>query len=183
MTDEELIVKFRGGDKSAQDELLNKYLNRVKQIAARFFLYGGEYADLIQEGMVGLFSAINTYTAGSVSFFAYASACIRNAIKDAIRKNDGYKQKALNNFVPIIEICEEASSVSPEDELIRSENRREFLQKISKSLSSFEFKIIVMHLDGMTVSEISSAVDKPQKSVSNALSRAKRKLEKLYVQE
>ncbi|MDE5667572.1 MAG: RNA polymerase subunit sigma, partial [Clostridia bacterium] len=37
--------------------------------------------------------------------------------------------------------------------------------------------------DGMPVAEISSALGKPQKSVSNALSRAKAKLGKLYEKE
>ena len=63
---------------------------------------------------------------------------------------------------------------------IKSENRREFLRKISKALSSFEFKVMVMRLDGMGVSEISETLEKSQKSVSNALARSKVKLEKLY---
>ena len=79
-----------------------------------------------------------------------------------------------------MEIGGEISPDSPEDEIIRRENRREFLQKISKNLSSLEFKAIVMQLDGLNVSEIAEALSKPQKSVSNALSRAKTKLEKLY---
>ena len=46
-----------------------------------------------------------------------------------------------------------------------------------------EFKAIVMQLDGMSVAEISSALEKSQKSVSNALARAKTKLVKLYKKE
>ena len=43
-----------------------------------------------------------------------------------------------------------------------------------------EFKATVMYVDGMGVAEISSALGKSQKSVSNALARAKQKLIKLY---
>ena len=67
-----------------------------------------------------------------------------------------------------------------EDELIKRENRREFLRKISKDLSSFEFKVTVMYMDGLTMAEISSATGKPVKSIDNALQRAKRKLFKLF---
>ena len=74
----------------------------------------------------------------------------------------------------------DAYTPTPEDEVIKSENRREFLRKISKALSSFEFKVMVMRLDGMGVSEISETLEKSQKSVSNALARSKVKLEKLY---
>ena len=183
MTDEELILKSSRGDKHAQEEILNKYSNLVHAIAARFFLHGGENEDLVQEGMVGLYSAINGFEEGSANFSSYAYACIRNAVLDAIKKSIGAKNAALNDFVPIVEIGEEISPISPEDEVIRRENRREFLQKISKTLSSTEFKAIVMHLDGMSVAEISAALSKPQKSVSNALARAKTKLEKLYRKE
>ncbi|MDE7083547.1 MAG: sigma-70 family RNA polymerase sigma factor [Clostridia bacterium] len=183
MTDEELIKKSRSGDKSALEEILNKYSNLVQAITARFFLHGGESEDLVQEGMVGLYSAINGFEEGGANFSSYAYACIRNAVLDAIKKSLGAKNAALNDFVPIVEIGEEISPLSPEDEVIKRENRREFLQKISKTLSSTEFKVIVMQLDGMSVAEISAALDKPQKSVSNALSRAKSKLEKLYRKE
>ncbi len=167
-------------DKAAQERLLNEYTPLVKAIAARFFLHGGEQDDLVQEGMVGLYSAINNFTAGGANFSTYAYACVRNAVLDAVKKSRGAKYSALNNFVPIVEIGGEISPDSPEDEIIRRENRREFLQKISKNLSSLEFKAIVMQLDGLNVSEIAEALSKPQKSVSNALSRAKTKLEKLY---
>ena len=183
MTDEELILKSRNGYRLAQEEILNKYIGLVHAIAARFFLHGGENEDLVQEGMVGLYSAVNGFEEGGANFSSYAYACIRNAVLSAIKKSLGAKNAALNDFVPIVEIGEEISSVSPEDEIIRRENRREFLQKISKSLSSTEFKAIVMQLDGMSVAEISSAVGKPQKSVSNALARAKAKLVKLYRKE
>jgi len=183
MTDEELILKARGGDKYAQEEILNKYSNLVHAIAARFFLHGGENEDLVQEGMVGLYSAINGFEEGGANFSSYAYACIRNAVVDAIKKSLGAKNAALNDFVPIVEVGEEISPLSPEDEIILRENRREFLQKISKILSSTEFKAIVMQLDGMSVAEISAALDKPQKSVFNALARAKSKLEKLYRKE
>ena len=98
----------------------------------------------------------------------------------AVKKSNGDKYSALNNFVPIVEIGGKASPQSPEDEVILSENRREFLQKISKNLSSLEFKVTVMYVDGMSVTEISAALEKSQKSVSNALARAKLKLTRLY---
>ena len=86
MTDEELIILSRRGDKAAQEELLNKYSGMVQAVAARFFLHGGENEDLVQEGMVGLYSAINSYVAGGANFSSYAYVCIRNAVLDAIKR-------------------------------------------------------------------------------------------------
>lgn len=180
MTDEELITAAKNGDKEAENELLNRFIPLVKNVAARFFLSGGESEDLVQEGMVGLLSAINSFEKAGASFSTYAYTCVRNSIVDAVKKSHSDKHSALNNFVPIVEISDYVSPVSPEDEVIKSESRREFLQKISKGLSSFEFKVAVMRLDGMGVAEISSVLGKSQKSVSNSLNRAKRKLIKLY---
>lgn len=181
MTDEQLVLSAKSGDKEAEENLLNKYSPLVKAIAARFFLVGGESEDLVQEGMVGLYSAINGYNKTSANFSTYAYACIRNAVVDAVKKSRGDKYSALNNFVSIVEIGDKISPISPEDEVILQESRREFLQKISKNLSSLEFKVTVMYLDGMSIGEISSALQKEQKSVSNALARAKSKLVKQYL--
>ncbi len=184
MSDEELIIKIRSGDKAAELELLKRYQIKVKKKASGFFLHGGDREDLEQVGMMAVCSAVQSFKEGGASFSSYASVCIENAVKDAIRKSAGAKQQALNNFVPIVEVVERAEyAVNPEDELIRLESRDEFLKKISKILSSFEFKITVMYLEGMSVGDISVAVGKPQKSVSNALCRAKNKLEKVYLQE
>lgn len=181
MTDEEYVKLSRGGDRNAENALLNKYTPLVRSVAARFFLFGGEAEDLMQEGMVGLHSAVSTFEeSGGAKFASYAYKCIHNAVVDAVKKSSGAKNSALNNFVPIVEICDEISRISPEDELILSENRREFLQKISGALSSLEFKAVVMRLDGTSAQEISTALGKPIKSVSNALARAKVKLLKLY---
>ena len=88
----------------------------------------------------------------------------------------------MNDFVPIVEVGE-AYFETPEDELIKRENKREFLQKIAKELSSLEFKTTEMRLEGMSAGEIARSLDKPLKSVTNALARAKVKLEKLYKEE
>lgn len=181
MTDQQLLISARKGNKTAESELLNKYSTLAKAVSAGFFISGATDEDLYQEGMVGLYSAIGGYDLSSgTNFTTYAYKCIRNAVLDAVKKSLGAKHAALNNFVPIVEIADESAFFDPEDELIRREQRREFLQKISRLLSSFEFKATVMYLDGLTASEIAAALDKSAKSVSNALDRAKNKLYNSY---
>ena len=181
LSDERLAELSLGGDKNATELLLKRYKNVVLSVARRFFLSGGETEDLVQEGMCGLYSAIGGYSEGKSGFSSYATRCIRNRIIDAVKATSGAKHSALNNFLPIVEVGEELypSRQNPEDELIKRENRREFLQKISKNLSSFEFQVTVMYMDGLTMAEMSSSTGKPIKSIDNALQRAKRKLLKL----
>lgn len=183
MTDIQLINSARRGDRAAESELLNKYSPMAKSVSAGFFLSGGTFEDLYQEAMFGLYSAIGTYnTSGTATFSTYAYTCIRNAVIDAVKKSRGAKYAALNNFVPIVEISGQYSSSDPEGEVIKHEQRREFLQKISKLLSSFEFKVTVMYLDGLSAQEMSKSLEKSTKSVGNALARAKNKLQKYYTE-
>lgn len=181
LSDERLAELSQSGDKNATELLLKRYKNVVLSVARRFFLSGGETEDLVQEGMCGLYSAIGGYSEGKSGFSSYATRCIRNRIIDAVKATSGAKHSALNNFLPIVEVGEELypSRQNPEDELIKRENRREFLKKISKNLSSFEFQVTVMYMDGLTMAEMSSSTGKPIKSIDNALQRAKRKLLKL----
>ena len=72
MTVEDLAVLCQSGDKSAWEELYKIYKPRVLKIARRFFLCGGESEDLVQEGMCGLYSAVNGYRSGGGSFFPCA---------------------------------------------------------------------------------------------------------------
>lgn len=183
MTDEQLAALCQSGDKAAWEEMYKRYKPHVLKTARRFFLSGGETEDLVQEGMFALYSAVNGFRHDGASFSAYADRCIKNRIVDAVKKSVGAKHSALNNFLPILEMGEKWATDSPEDEVIMLEDKRELLLKMSKSLSALEFKALEMYIEGMTMTEISSALDKSPKSVDNALNRAKNKLHKLIAEE
>ena len=183
MCDEELVQALQSGDKSAWEELYTKYKPIVLSIARRFFLSGGETEDLVQEGMCGLYSAVAGFKPGNGSFSAYANRCIRNRIVDAVKLSNGAKHSALNNFIPILEVGKSwISNDNPEDEVIGREGKSEILQKMSKALSSLEFKAIIMYTDGLSMAEISSALGKNVKSIDNAINRAKNKLQSILTE-
>ena len=60
MTDEQLIQKLRDGDNRIVDYIMEKYKNLVRKEANAMYLLGGENEDLIQEGMIGLFKAVQS---------------------------------------------------------------------------------------------------------------------------
>ena len=183
MSDEQLALSCQGGDKSAWEKLYTKSKPTVLSIARRFFLSGGETEDLVQEGMCGLYSAVMGFNPESGGFSTYAYRCIKNRIVDAVKLSNGAKHAALNNFLPIMEVGSEwISETNPEDEVIGREEKHEILQKMSKALSSLEFKAIIMYTDGMSMAEISSALGKNSKSIDNAINRAKNKLQNLLME-
>ena len=50
MTDEELIRRYREGDKAALDHIMEKYKDQVRKEANAMYLLGGENEDLIRKG-------------------------------------------------------------------------------------------------------------------------------------
>ena len=180
-TDEELVELSRGGDKQATEELLLRHFGLVRGCARGFFLVGGETEDLIQEGMIGLYHAIGDYkkeTEGS-SFKNFAYLCVSRRIIDAVKSAARKKNAPLNGGAVPLESDLASAGLSPEDALILIDDRRELRQKMSRALSDFEFKIMMMYIDGMSCAEICEATGKPFKSVDNAIQRSRRKLQKV----
>lgn len=165
------------GDKAAEEELLHKYAPLVRSAARRYFLQGGETEDLIQEGMIGLYSAIRDYRAeknGSFSSFAYV--CISHRILDAVRTSLKKRNQPLNTSVPLLAAEGVASESDPLESMIRIENNREFIGKMTGVLSDLEYRVVTMYVDGFSVSEICEATGKSAKGVDNALQRSKKKI-------
>lgn len=182
ITDEELVLRAQNGDKQATEELLLRYANLVRARARGYFLMGGETEDLIQEGMIGLYLAINDYkcSTSSTSFKNFAHLCVSRKIIDALKKSASKKNKPLNDSVPesVAELWA-FTGPDPEESVILSDDQKEFKRKMSGVLSDFEFKIVVMYIDGMTCAQICEATGKSPKSVDNAIQRSKKKLQEL----
>ena len=181
-SDEQLVELSRAGDKQATEELLLRHSGLVRGIARGFFLVGGETEDLIQEGMIGLYHAVEDYKSGeaSSSFKNFAYLCVSrriiDAVKTAARKKNAPLNYGLNPYE--LELATDVA-VSPEDAMILRDDRRELRQKMSKALSDFEFKITTMYMDGMSCAEICEATGKTAKSIDNAIQRSKRKLQEV----
>ena len=182
VTDETLVSLAQTGDKDAEQQLLVRYLNLVRFCARKFFLMGGETEDLIQEGMIGLCQAIDGYKGkghGGQSFKNFAYLCVTRRLIDAVKAAARKKNTPLNGSISLFEADDNLALHDPESELIRREDKREFLQKMSRELSDFEFRVIVMYIDGMSSLEICDATGKDAKSVDNAIQRSKKKLQKM----
>ena len=182
-SDEQLALLAQQGEKRAVETLLNRYKSAVRGRARGFFLAGGDTDDLVQEGMVGLYSAILAYSSASgKSFKNFAYLCVTRKLLDAVKGSVRQKNVPLNNYVSIFDPDFEGLSQeqTPEEFLITTESRAEFWVKIGKALSDFEFRIITMYLEGMSYSEICGATGKDFKSVDNAIQRSKKKLQRVF---
>ena len=168
------------GDREAEECLVLRY-NRLVRICARpYFLAGGDSEDLIQEGMIGLISAIRSFQPEKeTGFHTYAETCIQNRIRSAVRMAARDKYTPLNQSVSMTtpEFSDEEPVVSgnPEDMLIDKEEWEKRKSALQDSLSSFEEVVLRLYLSGLSYIEIAEQTGKRLKSVDNAIQRIRHK--------
>lgn len=188
-TDEELCSRVSSGDRIAEEILVMRY-NRLVRVCARpFFLAGGDSEDLLQEGMLGLLSAVRSFQAEkAASFRTYAEVCIKSRLISAVRTASSGKHSPLNSYISfetpsfdgIVDFSSAAAvgmpQANPEDMLISREELQEHLDTAKGQLSGFEAKVLSFYLDGLSYQEIAAQVKRSPKSVDNAVQRIRRKL-------
>ena len=191
MTDEQLISRLRGGEKPIMDFLMEKYKGLVRQKAKAMYLWGGENDDLIQEGMIGLFKAVEDYEPDAgASFYSFAELCISRQMYTAIKASQRKKHLPLNSYVslytsgkredgkealPLAETIEAGAESNPEELLLNTEYANAFEEELKDQLSKLENRVLYLHLMGMDYLKIAEVMDKSPKAIDNALQRIKGK--------
>ena len=192
--DEELVLMAQNGDDAAQEYLLDKYKSLVRAKSRAYFLIGADTEDIIQEGMIGLYKAVRDYNEDkNASFRSFAELCVNRQMITAIKAATRQKHQPLNSYVSLNKpVYEEESEqtymdflqsssdslLNPEALLIGQENKSFLEDQMVKNLSSFETRVLILYLQGRSYFEIAHVLDKPEKSIDNALQRVKKKLEK-----
>ena len=179
LSDAELLSRVAAGDAAAEEALAERYSRLVRICARPLFLAGGDSEDLIQEGMLGLLSAIRQYDpASNVPFKAYAEVCISNRIYSAIKSASRQKHSPLNSGISLDSILSEESQTQAstypgancrvtEEQVLARESEQELLSAFTRYLS------------GLSYAEMAAETNKPEKSIDNAVQRIRRKLARL----
>src|ERR671930_975382 len=101
-TDDELVLRARGGDEAALEHLLMRYKNFARVKARSYFLVGADKEDIVQEGMIGLYKAIRDFKDDKLSSFrAFAELCITRQIITAIKTATRQKHIPLNSYISL----------------------------------------------------------------------------------
>ena len=184
LSDLELQKRYCEGDAHAGNELALRYRRLVKICIRPYFLAGGDSEDLLQEGMIGLLSAMREFHAdGGASFHTYAELCIRRRIISAARSASRLKHAPLNDGVSLEDFlaseerhAELYPGRSAEEQVLNQEWKADFLSAYSRCLSDFESRILEDYLDGLSYAEIAENRGRSEKSIDNAVQRIRKKL-------
>lgn len=190
INDNELLFLVSESNEEAKSLLVKKYTGIVYKIAHRYTSLaeslGIDEKDLVQEGLIGLTKAIDTYnTEKEALFYTYVTTCIEANIKSALRKANRKKNRTLNDSISLDKLYEEESNIeeilkdeqyNPSLKIQEEESMEEILKKSKKLLAPFEYKVLELKIFGYTNQEVADITKKNKKAIENTLFRIKNKL-------
>lgn len=189
MSDEDLIEASKSGDKNALEYIINKYKELVNMKVSKYFIIGAEREDIVQEGLIGLYKAVKSYSADKQnSFKTFANMCIERQLITAIKSSNRQKHMPLNSYLSLNEAAyenDEETSLfdtfdshqieDPLETITKQEYYKSVEIAIDKSLSNFEKQVLNRYMKGESYIQIAEKLDTPVKSIDNAIQRIRKK--------
>lgn len=189
MSDEDLINIIKSGDKIALEYLISKYKELVNMKVSKYFIIGAEKEDIVQEGLIGLYKAVKSYSPDKQnSFKTFANMCIERQLITAIKSSNRQKHMPLNSYLSLnasaYENDEETSLFDtydshqiedPLETIAKQEYYKSVETAMDKALSNFEKQVLNRYIQGESYIQIAEKLDTPVKSVDNAIQRIRKK--------
>lgn len=168
------LEPLRQGDEAALAAAIARLMPAIRRGAAFCAGPGLEFEDAVQEGIIGLFRAIQTFDpARGASFETYAGVCALNAQLAAARSARSKKHGPLNDSVPLDET---GLAQSPEEQAIAAERYQQILRELAVRLSELERQVLALYLAGCSARQIGERLGRDEKTAENAMGRVRRKL-------
>ena len=173
-SDEKIISLIKSGDNEFLHILINRYLGIIQHKASLLCPFA-DIDDMVQEGIIALYSAINVYDASLSSFSTFANLCIERGLITAYRKLFNKKQVPKTETVPFEEY-EKPIEITPESLIIEKEECMIFIEKIKNTLSDFEYRVLCEFLNNTSYDAVAKKLSVDNKAVNNAMVRLRNKI-------
>ncbi|HHY09904.1 MAG TPA: sigma-70 family RNA polymerase sigma factor [Firmicutes bacterium] len=195
--DLELIERIRAGEAEVMDTLVAKYIPMVKYIIRNYYSSFLDFEDLLQEGLIGLLSAIEQYNPEKydVKFSSFAYICIIRRVYNIIKQTSGNKHRLLNEATSlqaplgpdanrtVIDLLPDNGRHLDPLKILEEKYSQQALNRVLKNhLSLLEHAVITRLLKGYTAGEIEEEMGVGLKVIDNARTRVKSKLKRLVAE-
>lgn len=193
--DYELLHYISENHEEASDILYQKYQPFIQKCAHKLYPYvkssGLEISDLMQEGLLGLTSAIYHFKGEKDNtFYTFATTCIKRKMISMVVSTKRLKNKILNESIPLESVDESGTAYSleyllsdetqnPEKLLLSSEYQNHIMELAKDKLTDLESSVFELKISGFNYKEIAEVLDKEPKAIDNALQRIKSKLKEI----
>lgn len=189
----EIIDKAKSGDIESMETILQFFKPKVNAICREYFLIGSDFDDILQEGMIGLYKAIQNYDKVKNDNFArFATMCIHRQIQSAVKVANAKKNMPLNDYFSI----NEEGAVEGDGERnaqillvtkdrivekisLQKEKNSYIINQIKELLNQEQYKILILYLNGYSYNEIAEYSNVTVKKIDNTIQTIKKKLKKL----
>lgn len=186
----DIVLKAKTGDIESMEHILTIFKPKVTAICREYFLLGADFDDLLQEGMIGVYKAVGGYNqTKNDNFSRFATMCIHHQVQNAVRIANSKKHQPLNNYVSINidgrvatedddspKLMLEADDKGAEQLSIDKERLEILYQKIRQELTTEQYNILIMYLNGYSYSEMAERQRLTTKKIDNNIQAIKRKL-------
>ena len=191
--DNELIYLIYDFNEDANRILHEKYYKIIKIKVTKYRALakrmGLDTCDLMQEGLLGLEEAINSYRDNKdMKFSSFANMCIERQILSVVNYHSRKKHTFLNDSCSIDAEDEKGRTMldyslkSDTDPLMmmeKEEEKNSIYDLMTKDLSKLEKEVFELKLNGLDYREIARLLNKSYKSIDSALQRIRVKLKKI----
>lgn len=166
-----------------------------------YFLQGGDYDDLFQEGLFGIHKAIKDFKEEAGEFETFLKICVDRQLISAIKTSTRKKHTPLNEMIPLDKTLPENENLSmmdifsareevqygisfesldPEEQLVLKEQKQIQQKMLDEALSEKEKSVYKLYLEDKSYKEIMDELKELNpKTIDNAIQRGKRKSEKI----
>lgn len=179
----EIINEAKNHNEDALETIYKVMNPFVKSMALKYFLAGADRDDVIQEGMIALFHAIQSYDEKKCDdFVPFAKRCVDLRIKTAVKNSLRKKHSPLNNSVSIENESLDfvlPAKINPEQDYIDNESYESLILNLKSILSPFEYSVLCLLNSGLNYKDIADSLDKEPKMIDNAIQRIKQKAKKM----
>ena len=181
VTDEEIVSSIQSGNYDMLSVLVGRYINIINAKVSEYSSIGEfDFEDLVQEGLIALYSATKVFDPSLSSFSTFASLCINRGIYSACRTVYRKKQIPREKLVYIGDDFDASDNKSPESLLIEKEESAILTERIKSMLSPLEYRVLIAFIAFNSYEVIADRLGITVKSVNNAMSRLRRKVKQIY---
>lgn len=199
-----LVAKAKQGNEMAFKLLLDEFEPMIMNTIKPYFAPGHDRSDIIQEGIIAFWSAVQDYdpkVSNNSHFAGFAKMVVNRRVKTFITMCNRQKHMFLNNALSLDRPVKDnqykgearemtlvnfvSASPSPEELYIQKESDHCWEQdweQFLNEMTELELKVFKAYLDGKKYREIAAEIGRSEKAVDNALYRVKQKFYRLIEQ-
>ena len=175
-TDEELAVLGKT-DKSASAVLISRFSKLIFVKSNIYETVDTDSDDLYQEGMMSLLKAIDAFDPKrGVKFSTFAEVCIVNRMRTVSKRAVSFSYAERVDEDAFDELSDDET---PESIYFYKEFFSELWKDICSVLSLTELNVLTLCVQGMSYRDAAEKLEMTEKSVDNAMQRARRKIRAL----